>query len=244
MKKSKNVRTLARKSTSRRNYLRIERLEDRTVLTGAAPIAANDTYQLLPDQTLDISAPGILSNDTDAEGDAMTASLFAGPAHGTLTLDPAGSFQYTPTAGFAGTDSFMYSALDGTGHSQLAAVTLRVGNSPPVAQNDSYTLNEDEPLTIPASGVLGNDSDPDGDPLTAALVSGPLHGSLTLNADGSFTYTPEANFNGLDGLSYMMQDASAQSSVTTVTLEVVSVNDGPAAVNDEYTTDEDASLSV
>lgn len=244
MMKSKKIRSLARKNTSRRNFLRIERLEDRMVLTGAAPIAVNDTYQLLPDQTLDISAPGILANDTDAEGDSLTAALFSGPAHGTLTLDPAGSFEYIPEAGFAGIDSFMYASHDGTGHSQLAAVTLRVGNTAPVAQNDSYTLNEDETLTIPASGLLGNDSDPDGDPLTAALVSGPLHGSLSLNSDGSFSYTPEANFHGLDGFSYMVQDASAQSSVATVTLEVVSVNDGPAAVNDEYTTDEDTALSV
>ena len=244
MQKSKKIRSLARRNTSRRNFLRIERLEDRMVLTGAAPLAVNDTYQLLPDQTLDISAPGILANDTDAEADVLTAALFSGPAHGTLTLDPAGSFHYTPTTGFAGTDSFMYSAQDGTGHSGLAAVTLRVGNTPPAAQNDSYTLNEDETLTIPASGVLGNDSDPDGDPLTAALVSGPLHGSLSLNPDGSFSYTPEVNFHGLDGFSYMAQDASAQSSVATVTLEVNSVNDKPVAVNDEYSTDEDAALSV
>src|SRR5688572_3794205 len=66
MQKSKKARTLAR-NTNRRNFLRIERLEDRMVLTGAAPIAVNDSFHMLPDQTLEISAPGILANDTDAE---------------------------------------------------------------------------------------------------------------------------------------------------------------------------------
>jgi len=86
MQKSKKIRSLARRNTSRRNFLRIERLEDRMVLTGSVPIAANDTYQLLPDQTLDISAPGILSNDSDADGDAP-----GGEAGGHATAGLAGA---------------------------------------------------------------------------------------------------------------------------------------------------------
>ncbi|MFN0019865.1 MAG: Ig-like domain-containing protein [Pirellulaceae bacterium] len=251
MQKSKNVRAnvrgkSARRNTSRRNFLRIERLEDRMVLTGAAPIAANDSYHVIPDEPLEIATPGILANDTDAEGDVLSAALFAGPAHGKLELDPAGSFQYTPDAGFIGVDSFMYSAADGTGNSQLAAVTLRVGgNNAPVSQNDSFTLNEDEVLTISAAeGLLQNDSDGDGDPLTATLVSEPLHGALNLGPDGSFTYTPEANFSGVDGFSYLVSDGISESSVATVTLQVNAVDDAPLAVNDEYTTDEDTPLTI
>ncbi|MCE9525421.1 MAG: tandem-95 repeat protein [Planctomycetales bacterium] len=251
MQKSKNVRTnvrgkTARRNTSRRNFLRIERLEDRMVLTGAAPIAANDSYDVIQDQPLEIATPGILANDTDAEGDVLSAALFAGPSHGSLALNPAGSFQYTPDAGFTGVDSFMYSAADGTGNSQLAAVTLRVGgNNAPVSQNDSFTLNEDEVLTVSAAeGLLQNDSDAEGDPLTATLVSQPLHGTLNLGPDGSFTYTPEANYSGVDGFSYLLSDGTSESGVATVTLQVNAVDDAPLAVNDEYTTNEDTPLTM
>jgi VCBS repeat-containing protein len=245
MQKSKKARTLAR-NTNRRNFLRIERLEDRMVLTGAAPIAVNDSFHMLPDQTLEISAPGILANDTDAEGDALSAALFTGPAHGSLTLDPAGSFQYTPEAGFAGIDSFMYVAADDTGHSLLAAVTLRVGNgSSPVSQDDSFTMNEDEVLTIPGpAGILHNDSDADGDPMTAALVTGPANGNVTLATDGSFVYTPAANFHGSDSFVYQASDGTSSGNLATVSITVNSVNDKPVAANDVFTLDEDNSLEI
>ncbi|MGI8978866.1 MAG: Ig-like domain-containing protein [Pirellulaceae bacterium] len=249
-KSKKNQGTLrgktARRNTSRRNFLRIERLEDRMVLTGAAPIAFNDSFHTLPDQTLEISAPGILANDTDAEGDALSAVLFSGPAHGSLTLDPAGSFSYTPEAGFAGIDSFMYRAAEDTGHSQLAAVTLRVGTgSPPVSQDDNVTVNEDEVLTVPApAGVLHNDSDPDGDPMTAALVTGPANGTVSLAEDGSFVYTPAANFHGTDSFIYQASDGTGTGNLATVSITVSSINDKPVASNDAFSLDEDTPLSI
>ena len=246
MKKSKKVRAMARHNTNRRSFLRIERLEDRMVLTGFAPVAANDSYHLVPDQTLDISAPGILANDTDAEGDILSASLFSGPAHGTLALDPTGSFQYTPEAGFAGIDSFIYMAADDTGHSLLAAVTLRVGNgSSPISQDDSFSVNEDQVLTIPApAGVLHNDSDPDGDALTAALVTGPTNGAVSLADDGSFVYTPAANFHGSDSFVYQANDGTSNGNLATVSITVSSINDNPLATNDAFSLDEDTSLVI
>src|SRR6185369_13802690 len=114
------------------------------------------------------------------------------PASGSLTLNANGSFTYTPNANFNGTDSFTYRANDGTVNSNAATVTITVNavNDAPVANNDTYTVNEDGTLNIPAAGVLTNDTDVDGNPLTAVLVTGPTNGSLTLNANGSFTYTP------------------------------------------------------
>ena len=85
-------------------------------------------------------------------------------------------------------------------------------------------------LTVPAPGVLGNDSDPDGDPLTAVLVTGPSHGSLTLNANGSFSYTPAANFAGSDSFTYRASDGTVSSSPATVTITVTATNDTPAGV--------------
>jgi VCBS repeat-containing protein len=147
------------------------------------PVAADNAYSVNEDNTLTVAAPGVLGNDSDPDGDTLTAVLVSGPSHGTLTLNPDGSFTYTPAENFFGTDYFTYQAYDGVAYSNVATVTITVTsvNDAPVAQNDSYTTDEDTPLVVPASGVLGNDSDVDGDTLTAVLVSGPSHGTLTLN---------------------------------------------------------------
>src|SRR5262249_20296085 len=136
-------------------------------------------------------------------------------------------------------------ANDGTTNSNVATVNLTViPNNPPVANNDSYSTNEDTPLTASAPGVLANDSDPDGDAITARLVSGPSHGTLTLNSNGSFTYTPAANYNGPDSFTYQANDGNANSNTATVSITVNPVNDAPVAVNDAYSTNEDTPLSV
>jgi predicted outer membrane repeat protein len=101
----------------------------------------------------------------------------------------------------------------------------QVSNIAPVANNDSYSTNEDTALNVPAPGVLGNDSDADSDSLTAILVSGPAHGTLTLNPNGSFTYTPATNYSGSDSFSYKANDGTADSNIATVSLTVVSALD-------------------
>ncbi|GAB5407081.1 MAG: hypothetical protein Aurels2KO_53120 [Aureliella sp.] len=101
-------------------------------------------------------------------------------------------------------------------------------NDAPVAADNSYTLDQDTTLTIDAPGVLGNDSDIDGDDLTASLVTGPASGSLTLSADGSFAYTPDAGFVGNDSFVYQAADtAGAVSESVTVSLQVNAVVTGP-----------------
>ncbi|HXG10152.1 MAG TPA: cadherin-like domain-containing protein [Gemmataceae bacterium] len=105
-------------------------------------------------------------------------------------------------------------------------------NHPPVAVSDSYTVDEDTPLQVNAPGVLGNDSDPDDDPLTAALVSGPSHGALTFNSDGSFTYTPNENWNGQDSFTYQAGDGRGGTATASVTITVNPVNDAPIANGD------------
>ena len=112
------------------------------------------------------------------------------------------------------------------------AITIPVvepGNNPPVANDDAYVTDEDTTLAVTAPGVLGNDSDTDSDPLTAVLVSGPSSGLLTLNVDGSFTYTPSANFNGIDSFTYKANDGALDSNIATVTIDVNPVNDAPIA---------------
>jgi len=167
---------------------------------------------------------------TDVEGDPLTYSIVAGPTHGTLS-GTAPAVIYTPAANYNGADSFTFRANDGIASSNVATVTITVTavNDAPVATGDSYTTAEDSPLTVAAPGVLGNDSDVDGDVLTAVLVSGPAHGTLTLNANGSFTFTPAANYNGPDTFQYQARDPSAAlSSTVTVGISISAVNDAPS----------------
>jgi len=211
-----------------------------------APVAGADSYNATEDTALPITAPGVLSNDTDVDGNSLTVAVVTGPSHGTLTLNPNGSFLYTPAANYNGTDSFTYKANDGTTDSNLATVTIDVAavNDAPIAGADSYNATEDTALTITAPGVLGNDTDVDGNTLTAVVVGNPAHGSLTLNADGSFTYTPAANFNGTDSFTYKANDGTTNSNVATVTINVAAVNDAPVAAVDNYTATEDTALHI
>src|SRR5207247_4628849 len=100
-----------------------------------------------------------------------------------------------------------------------------------------------EVLPVTSRGVLGNDTDVDSPVLTAVVVTGPSHGALTLNANGSFTYTPAANFNGSDSFTYRANDGQADSNVATVALTINPVNDAPVAANDGFATDEDMTLT-
>ena len=194
---------------------------------------------------------GVLANDSDADGDPMTAVLVTNVTNGALTLNANGTFTYTPAAGFAGTDSFVYRASDGSLNSANTTATLTViagANQPPVVVADSYNGTEDTTLNVAAAqGVLANDSDGEGDTFTAELVAGPIaaQGTLTLNANGSFVFTPTANFFGPATFTYRARDvANAVSTSATVTINVAGVNDVPAGVADSYSTDPGVTLNV
>ena len=174
---------------------------------------------------LTAGAPGVLANDTDADHDTLTAVIAVDPSHGTLILNADGSFTYTPYANYNGSDSFAYKANDGTADSNVATVNLTVNpvNDAPIAVADDYHTAQDTQLIIVASdGVLANDSDIDTnhDELLAVIKDGPENGSLILNADGSFTYTPNAGFFGNDSFTYYANDGQMSSAAATVSIAV------------------------
>ena len=107
-------------------------------------------------------------------------------------------------------------------------ITVTAVNDAPVAADDAFTINEDQPLT---GDVLANDTDIDTTGLTAALVTGPTNGTLALNPDGSFTYTPDADFTGADSFTYTATDGQLTSNTATVTITVTAVNDAPVAAD-------------
>ncbi len=215
-----------------------------------APVAVDDDYSVTQGGVLTVPAPGLLTNDTDADGDPLTVEALAfGPANGHLTLNPDGSFTYTPNAPFTGTDTFGYGVTDGTDN-DIATVTITVTAAPPntapVAVDDDYSVTQGGVLTVPAPGLLTNDTDADGDPLTVeALAFGPANGHLTLNPDGSFTYTPNAPFTGTDTFGYGVTDGT-DNDIATVTITVTAAppNTAPVAVDDDYSVTQGGVLTV
>ncbi|MBA2692152.1 MAG: tandem-95 repeat protein [Rubrobacter sp.] len=226
------------------------------------PADANDDGILANDDDDDT----IFVADADAIEDGVQPE--SAPRHGTLELEEDGTFVYTPDdPDFFGEDEFTYKADDRRGNANLSdetTVTITVENAPdnPVANNDpenaeAYEVNEDGTLTVnAANGLIANDTDADNltGPANAGLTvadkdgdasgiqpeTAPTKGSLTLNANGSFTYTPNANFNGSDSFTYKAKDAEGNlSDAVEVSISVAPVADAPIARLDNATTDED-----
>jgi VCBS repeat-containing protein len=349
------------------------------------PIAAADSYIVKKDTPLVVAPPGILANDSDTESGNLTAILDSLPAHGSLALNPNGSFTYTPASGQTGADSFTYHASDGTLSSNTATVNLTVTsdagllngsfesgfaewtttgnlaiqstapysatdglqivsfnshdstpnavlsqtfatvpgvsykltfdvgnlsyntnaqtilvtatgsgvilsksisipglgggsnnwlpqshlfianststtltfqdkststnsldllldkvvvtsdteNTAPAATADSYTAQQNTTLVIPAAGVLANDSDPQSNPLTAVLDTAPVHGSVSLNPNGGFAYTPASGYTGLDSFSYHASDGALNSDSVNVEI-TVAIATTPILINGSF----------
>src|SRR6185312_213464 len=166
----------------------------------------------------------------DIDGDALTVTSVTSKT-GSVTTNADGTITYTPAPDFNGAGTIDYTISDGKGGTDTAAVTVTVSaiSDPPVATDDSVTTPEDTAVT---GAVLSNDTDVDGDSLTAALVSGPKNGTLAFNTDGTFTYTPDADFNGTDSFTYQASDGTADSNVATASITVSPVNDPPVAADD------------
>ena len=205
------------------------------------PVAINQNLTTLEDTALPIVLTG-----TDVDGNTLTFSISGGPAHGTITGSGA-TRTYTPAANYNGPDVITFTVNDGNGGTATGTININVTpvNDAPVAVNDNYSVNEDTTLTVTAAlGVLGNDTDVDNVSLNAALVVAPTHGTVTLNPNGSFSYVPDANYNGPDSFTYVANDGSLNSNIATVNINVISVNDNPVAGNQTVTTLEDTPLPI
>jgi VCBS repeat-containing protein len=121
-----------------------------------------------------------------------------------------------------GTSTVNCASTDSHNNTRTGSFTATVTNTLPVAVANAYTTNANTPLTVAASGVLGNDSDADGDAITAAQVTGPAHGALSLNANGGFTYTPAAGYSGADSFTYRANDGRQNGNTVTVSLTIQS----------------------
>jgi VCBS repeat-containing protein len=193
-----------------------------------APVAREDVYS--GNQGNAINGSSVLANDSDVDTAAgsLQAVLVGGPGHAaSFTLNADGTFSYTPAAGFSGSDYFTYKVNDGSADSNTVTVAINIASSPMHAVNDSYSVDEDNALTVTGTGVLGNDSNDNGLAFTATVQTDPAHGTLVLNPDGSFTYTPDDDFYGTDTFTYQASDGTNPPALGTVTITVAPVNDVP-----------------
>lgn len=229
------------------------------------PIPANDEYSTPEDTPLIVAASGVLTNDSkgptapagtqdDELGQSLTSTVVLGPTHGQLTLNPNGSFTYSPTANYNGADSFSYRTCDngvtnGAPDPKCVDATVNLTvtevNDAPTTTADSQTTPEDTPLVFPGYELTGNDSRGPANEsaqtltVTAVTATATTHGSVVLEADGTVTYTPAADYYGAASFSYTVTDdgttagvAAPLTAIGTVNVIVTEVNDVPAGVND------------
>lgn len=200
------------------------------------PVAVDDAYTTPYTTPYNSTNEGtnLLTNDSDPDGDDLTINTtpVSGPSKGSVTINTDGTFVYTPDNGETGTDTFVYEICDDGTPSKCdqATVTITIqapGNNPPDAVDDSYST----PLNTPVTGenIMDNDSDPDGDDITVNTtpISGPSHGNVTLNADGTFTYTPNNGYTGTDSFDYEICDDGTPSMCdqATVNITITTNND-------------------
>lgn len=215
--------------------LQVSTLDQLRVLTYAnrPPVAAGESYTTAEDTALDVAAPGVLANDSDPDGQALTVSVTQAPTNGTVALASNGSFRYVPANDFAGTDSFVYAVTDGAASaSATATVTVTPVDDPPVtttttaptatppdAVDDDAAVTEGEPLDVAAPGVLANDDAGSGGAMTATVVEAPTSGTVELTDEGGYRYRPNPGHVGTDRFTYRASNA-AGSDTAVVSIKV------------------------
>ena len=197
-----------------------------TIYINNPPIAVTDTIFVMEAGTATTTSDGstsLLTNDTDADGDALTASLGTAPQYGTITINSNGSFTYVHNGANFSSDSFTYTANDGkvTGAPVTASIVVTGTNDPPIASNDNIIVPLNGTANTLDNGntsLINNDIDPDGDALTVTLVSSPTYGTLTLNPNGTFTYVQNGTLNSGDSFTYKVSDGTLDSANATVNI--------------------------
>ncbi len=196
-----------------------------------APSAVADTLQTDEDQALTFTEASLLANDTDLDGDTLAVTI-GSAQNGTITQTAPGVYRFTPTANFNGAAGFSYTIDDGHGGKSTADVTVTVTpvNDAPRPTDDSVTVDEDTTTRIRFSNLLANDIDVDGDGLRIVAISNVVGGSLgeVCFPCGRMDFVPFADFNGIGGFDYTVEDAAGVQSVAHVTVTVTAVNDVPA----------------
>ncbi|MCE9575974.1 MAG: tandem-95 repeat protein, partial [Deltaproteobacteria bacterium] len=206
-----------------------------------APVAVDDTATVAEDAPA--TAIAVLANDTDVDLDTLTITAVTQPANGTVVITGGGTgLTFQPAANVNGTATFTYTVSDGHGGTATATVTVTITpvSDTPVAVADTATVAEDGSVAI---AVQANDTGLVDAPISMTATD-PAHGTVTVNADGTITYVPDANYHGPDTFDYTVTDGDGQQSTATVAVTVTAVNDNPIAVNDNGATPQNLAVDV
>ncbi len=190
-------------------------------VANSPPLGVDDNFEVVEGTRLVVDAPGLLVNDFDPDGDPIASGFHSDPANGTiLALAEDGAFTYEPDPGFVGVDSFAYAVRDDLGSftGLVVDVTITVTaapdpttlssvpNRPPVGVDDAFEVAENTTLDVAAPGLVANDSDPDTDPISVARITATSNGEIIAKQVGSFLYTPDPGFSGVDSFRYAVED--------------------------------------
>ncbi|MES9927270.1 MAG: Ig-like domain-containing protein, partial [Candidatus Thiodiazotropha sp. 6PDIVS] len=199
-----------------------------TSVSDTTPVANADAISVAEGGTATTLVGGsgtVLNNDTGLGETPVTVSLVTDVSQGSLTLNSDGTFSYTHDGSENLTDSFTYRVTDNGGETADATVTINVvlSNNSPIASEAAITLFEDTVYT----GNLPSAVDHDGDTVIYLLEDNPLHGSITIETNGVFSYTPDADYHGADRFRYSVNDGNGGTNSYQVAISVISVNDQP-----------------
>ncbi len=218
-------------------------------LVNRAPVANADTATTNEDTQVTID---VLANDIDADGHSFSIkpnSYTATQGSVSLVTDANGQkLQFIPNQDFHGIATINYQIVDAysaiSGNDGKVTVTVDSVNDKPVAVNDVFSIVEDS-QAIAINSVIANDSDVDGDNLTITSITGASKGSVNYSAHtGQYKYTPTANENGVDSLSYLISDGHGETALGSISISIASVNDTPVANAQSITTQEDTAIAV
>ena len=207
-----------------------------------APTVINDIIDTAIDEdtSVIILATELLSNDSDVDGDNLTIVGVDNPTSGNAIINDSGNIEFIPDANFNGKASFDYIVTDGTDTATASVeVTVNPINDVLIANDDTFTTDEDTSITIKASELFANDVNDDFEKsLSIFEVTNPVNGTVVLSSNGNVQFTPDTNFNGIANFDYTVTDGT---DIETTSVEVIvnAVNDAPIAVRDFITADED-----
>ena len=222
------------------NRCGIARFEVFITVDNNPPEANDQEVTIDEDTTLPLTLTG-----SDEDDDPLSCRLATPPSHGTVVVNDDCTAEYIPDPDYFGEDSFEFEIDDGRGGTDIGTVDITINpiNDPPVANDDSQVVSNEDTDAIIA--VLENDFDVDGDELTIVSTSTPDQGgTVSINSDGTLSYTPPLNFSGFETFEYTICDPDNECDTALVTIEVIAINDPPVANDDGDTTDEDTPVTI
>ncbi|MCS0197624.1 tandem-95 repeat protein [Vibrio alginolyticus] len=210
------------------------------------PVAGSTSYTVHEDNSITISDEQLLANSSDIEGDVAISSVSYSGNDGVLEINGDGTYTFSPNENFTGDVSLDVVVVDEDGavDTTTAGITVLEVNDPPIAGTTSYTIDEDEVITISAEQLLANSSDIEGEVVLDSVSYSGSEGIFTDNGDGTFSFAPNQNFNGEVNLDVVVVDEDGATASTTANIDVLPINDAPVSGDLAYSVDEDNSITL